>query len=80
VVPSPAGSDARPCAEAEQSDDELAAEDVEGKLAAVVPLPSWQRIRRTGLEHAVLVAAELAGPATVDVLLHQVGLALDSND
>jgi hypothetical protein len=59
-------------AEPEQSDEQLAAEDVDGALAAIVPLPTWHRIRRAGLEHAILVAAELGGPTTVDVLLHQV--------
>ena len=61
-----------PAAEPEQSDEQLAAEDVDGKLALVVPLPAWQRIRLAGVEHAVLVAAELGGVAAVDVLLHQV--------
>ena len=59
-------------AEPEQSDEQLAAEDVDGELALVVPLPTWQRIRLAGVEHAVLVAAELGGVAAVDVLLHQV--------
>ncbi len=61
-----------PAAEPEHSDEQLAAEDVDGKLAAVVPLPTWKGIRLAGLEHAVLVAAELGGQATVDVLLRQV--------
>ena len=45
-------------ADPERSDDELAAEDVNGTLVAVIPLPTWSRIRLAGLDHAVLVAAE----------------------
>jgi hypothetical protein len=41
-----------PTAEPERSDDELAAEDVNGDLVAVISLPAWARIRRAGLEHA----------------------------
>jgi hypothetical protein len=47
-----------PTAGSEQRDEELASEDVDGELVAVVPLPIWQRIRFAGLEHAVLVAVE----------------------
>jgi hypothetical protein len=60
-----------PAAEPEQSDEQLAAEAVDGQLAVVLPLPAWQRIRLAGVEHAVLVAAELGGVAAVDVLLRQ---------
>jgi hypothetical protein len=60
-----------PAAEPDQSDEELAADDVDGDLVVVVPLPTWQRIRLAGAEHAVLVAAELGGLAAVDGFLHQ---------
>jgi Replication protein len=58
-----------PAAQHEQSDEELAAEEVDGTLVAVISLSAWSRIRLAGLEHAVLVAAERGGPAQVDSLL-----------
>jgi hypothetical protein len=61
-----------PAAETEQSDQQLAAADVDGDLAAVVPLPTWQRIRLAGVDHAILVAAELGGHTAVEDLLDEV--------
>jgi hypothetical protein len=58
-----------PTAEPERGDGELAAEDVNGDLVAVIPLPTWSRIRLDGLEHAILVAAERGGPADVNALV-----------
>jgi hypothetical protein len=62
-----------PAAEPERGDEELAVEDVNGNLVAVIPLPAWARIRSDGLEHAVLVAAERGGPVEVDSLTAQTG-------
>jgi len=62
-----------PAAESERGDEELAAQEVNGELVAVIPLPVWARIRLAGLEHAVLVAAEHGGPAAVDSLIAQTG-------
>ena len=58
-----------PVAEAERTDDELAAEDVNGNLIAVISLPVWSRIRLAGLEHLVLVVAERGGLAEFDSLM-----------
>src|SRR5258706_2211096 len=45
-------------AEPEQTDEEIAAEDVSGELVVAVPLVAWSLIRLAGLEHALLAAAE----------------------
>src|SRR5215475_4717128 len=60
-----------PTAEPERADEELAAEEINGNLVAVIPLPAWSRIRLDRLEHALLVAAERGGPAAVDSLIAQ---------
>ncbi len=59
--------------EPELTDEELAAEDVDGDLLAVIQFPVWSRIRAAGLDHAVLVAAENGGLAAVKALLGQAG-------
>ena len=45
-------------AEPERTDEQLAAHDTRGELVAYIPGPAWLRIRITGLDHAILVAAE----------------------
>ncbi len=60
-------------AEPERTDEELAAEDANGELIAVIPLSVWSRIRLAGLEHAVLVAGEGGGFADVNSLIRQTG-------
>jgi len=49
-------------------DEDLAAEDVNGKLLAVLPTFVWSRIRLSGLDHAVLVAAEHSSAAALNAL------------
>jgi hypothetical protein len=58
-----------PAAAPERTYDELAAEDVNGDLVAVIPLPVWSRIRLDGLEHAILVAAEHGDAVDVNSLI-----------
>jgi hypothetical protein len=60
-----------PVTEPEHSDEELAAEECDGDLLAVIQFPVWSRIRAAGLEHAVLVAAEDGGLAAVNALIRQ---------
>ena len=62
-----------PGTEPERSDEQLAAQDIGGNLLAVIEFPAWSRIRTSGLEHAVLVAAEAGGLAAVNTLLRQAG-------
>ena len=62
-----------PTAESDRGDEDLAAEDVNGDLVAVIPLPVWSRVRLAGLEQAVLVAAERGGSVEVDSLIAQAG-------
>ena len=62
-----------PATEPERTDEELAAEDVNGNLLAVIQFPVWSRIRTVGLEHAVLVAAEHGGVAAVNARISQAG-------
>jgi hypothetical protein len=56
-------------AEPEQTDAELAAGDVNGKLVISFPLIVWSRLRCTGLDHAMLVAAEYGGLAAVNAVI-----------
>jgi hypothetical protein len=42
----------------EATDEELAAEDVDGMLVAIIPIAAWSSIRLAGLDCAVLVMAE----------------------
>src|SRR5262249_24362561 len=56
-------------AEPERADDDLATEEVNGTLVAVLPVPVWSRLRLAGLEHAILAAAERGGPAAVNSLI-----------
>jgi hypothetical protein len=62
-----------PAVEPLPADEDLAAEDVNGQLAAVIPFPVWSRIRVAGLDHVVLVAAEHGGAVEVDLLIAHVG-------
>jgi hypothetical protein len=62
-----------PTPEHERADEDLAAEDVNGDLLAVIPLSLWSRIRFDALEHAVLVAAERGGPVEVNSLIARSG-------
>jgi hypothetical protein len=57
--------------EPERTDAQLAADDVNGDLSALIEVPVWSRIRTAGLEHALLVAAELGGPAAMNIVLRQ---------
>jgi hypothetical protein len=54
------------------ADEDLAAEDVNGQLAAVIPFPVWSHIRLAGLDHVVLVAAEHSGAVELDLLIGHV--------
>ncbi len=62
-----------PATEPERTDEELADENVGGKVLAVIQFPIWSRIRSAGLEHAMLVAAEDGGLAAVNSLIRQAG-------
>ncbi len=64
-------SRARVGGRAVQTDAELAAEDVGGKIVAVIATAPWIRIRLAGLDHALLVAAEAGGCHAVHALLHE---------
>ncbi len=55
----------------DQTDEELAAEDVNGAAVAVIQLSVWSRIRLAGLEHQVLVAAEHGGLAAINSIIGQ---------
>jgi len=63
-----------PTAVPERTDEELAAEDVSGELVTVITVPAWSRIRRVGLDHAVLVAAEHGGFEGVSALIGQLAV------
>jgi hypothetical protein len=65
-----------PAAEPVLSDEDLAAEDVNGELLMVIPLPVWSRLRTASVEHALLVAAERGGAAAIHVLLRQAHLPI----
>jgi hypothetical protein len=59
-------------ADNELTDEDLAAEDVNGELAAALDTAAWSRLPVAGLDLVVLVAVERAGPTAVDALLsHQ---------
>jgi len=58
-----------PMSASDQTDEDLAVQDVAGQLVTVIELPVWSRIRTAGIEHVVLVVAECGGQAAVDVLL-----------
>ena len=58
-----------PQAEPERTDEDLAAEDVSGKLVAVLAPVAWSSVRLAGLEHVLLVAAERGGVAEVNSVI-----------
>ncbi len=60
-------------AEPEQTDAELAAENINGELVTTIPLAVWSRLRLAGLDHAMLVAAEQGGLPAVSTLIDQAG-------
>jgi Replication protein len=62
-------------AQSERSDGQLAAEDVNGEIIAIVSLAVWSRIRFARLDHALLVAAEYGGLTAVSTLLGQAHLS-----
>ena len=62
-----------PTVEPALADEDLAAEDVNGHLAAVIPFPVWSRIRVVGLDPVVLVVAERGCAVEVDLLIAHVG-------
>jgi hypothetical protein len=64
-----------PAAEMPSTDEELAAENVNDELVAIVEIAAWSRIRLAGPEHAVLVGAERGGLAAVNALISQAGLS-----
>jgi len=70
-IPSTGCISGEPVTEPERSDEELAAEECDGDLLAVIQFPVWSPIRAAGLEHAVLVAAEDGGLAAVNALIRQ---------
>lgn len=50
------------------TDEELAADDVDGELLARFPIVVWARLRQSRLDLAVLVAAERGGTALMVLL------------
>jgi Replication protein len=57
-----------PAAESDGTDEELATEDLEGQLLTSLPSAVWACIRRSRLDHAVLVAAERGGASLKELL------------
>jgi hypothetical protein len=58
-----------PSAVPEKTDHDLAADDTNGELVAQIPVAAWSVIRFTGLDLALLVAAENGGePAAQSVV------------
>jgi hypothetical protein len=55
----------------ERTDDELAAEEVNGELVAVIDMTAWSRLRIAGLDLAALAAAEFGGLAAVSALISE---------
>jgi hypothetical protein len=53
--------------------NELAADDVNGELLALIDVAAWSRLRPAGLDLAVLVAAEDGGVAAVSALIGETG-------
>jgi hypothetical protein len=47
-----------PIAESAKTDAELASEEIDGELLASFPSTVWACLRQSGLDHAILVAAE----------------------
>jgi hypothetical protein len=58
-------------AEPNRTDAELDAKVIDGGLIETIGLALWSRIRQAGLEQAILVAAELGGPAAVNAITIQ---------
>ena len=52
-----------------RTDEELAAEEVNGELLVTIEAAAWSHVRRAGLDLAVLVAAENANLDTVSALV-----------
>jgi len=61
----------------ETTDEQLAAEDVDGAQLAAITITAWARIRLAGLDHAVLVAAEHGGRAAISALIGRCNAAGD---
>ncbi len=55
----------------ERTDDELAAEEVDGEMLAVIEVAAWSRLRLAGIDLAVLVTAEYGGVAAVSGLISE---------
>jgi hypothetical protein len=60
-------------AEPDHTDEQLATEQVDGSLLAIVPILVWSRIRRVGLDHSLMIAAELGGIDGINALLRSAG-------
>jgi hypothetical protein len=58
-----------PVAARDRTDEELAIDEVDGELVAMIPIGVWSCVRLAGLEHAVLVAAENGGLDAISALL-----------
>jgi hypothetical protein len=65
-----------PCAEPERTDQQLAADQSNGELVAVVPIAVWSRIRLVGLEHAMLVAVEGDSIDAINAVIGRAGCGL----
>jgi hypothetical protein len=64
-------------AEPARTDQDLAADELDGSLLARIGSQSWSRIRGVGFEHAVLVAAEAGGLAAVNALVTFAGIVIE---
>jgi replication protein len=53
----------------QRTDSELAQDAADGELVRMFEVGDWHSIRRAGLEHAVLVAAERGGESAVNALV-----------
>jgi hypothetical protein len=55
--------------DSQPTDQDLAAEDVNGELTAIIPTAVWFHLRFAGLDHALLVAAENGGRHAINELI-----------
>lgn len=62
---------AMPGIETNRTDEDFAVQEIDGGLISTIPCAIWRCIRLAGLDHQVLVAAEIAGGHGVDALIQR---------
>ena len=60
-----------------RTDDELAAEEFNGELLAVIEVTAWSRLQLAGFDLAVLVAAEAGGATAGNAVISDTGRRLN---